>query len=82
MIALRIQVPGVRRQFFDMNPEVVKHVKQVVLQVRLPVLILNLTNDLLRHRRPERIQLQELIPAFFKEQAYFPAGARRFVQKA
>jgi hypothetical protein len=43
----------VRSQFLDVNAEMVEHIEQVILQIRLPLLLLNLADKLFRRRGTE-----------------------------
>ena len=70
-----------RSQFLDVNAKVVEHIQQVFLQIRLPLLLLNLADELLRRRGTERIELQQAVPALFEESANGPARGRGPLQK-
>ena len=70
-----------RSQFLDANPKVVEHIQQVFLQIRLPLLLLNPADELLRRPGTERIDLQQAVPALFEESANGPARDRGPLQK-
>jgi hypothetical protein len=61
----------VRREFFDVNAKMIEHIQQIIFQVRLPVLLLNLTDDFLRWRGPERIQFQQPVAPLFEPPPHF-----------